>query len=150
MDKTTDNTSPFKGVEGSQTPPLRRTGGLWQTADSLEYILLKENAKNNRHNQTEAESVFWQIARCNGLGEKCRRQYVIGDFIVDFIFRKSMLIIELDGGYHNEIEQQQADALRQDWLEHQGYKVIRFTNEQVLFDTDKVIKTIKQHLQFPL
>ena len=118
----------------------------WMVADTMEYGLLKENAKANRNNMTEAESAFWSIAKGSGLGEKCRRQYIIGEYIVDFFFRKSMLIVELDGGYHLTEEQQKEDAIRQDWLEHMGYKVLRFTNEQILFDTDNVIVEIKSHL----
>ena len=64
-------------------------------------------------------------------------------YIVDFFFRQSMLIVEIDGGYHFTEEQQRKDTIRQDWLEHMGYKVLRFTNEEVLFDTDRVIENIK-------
>lgn len=119
----------------------------WQVADAFEYDVLKANARANRNNQTEAESAFWMIAKGSGLGEKCRRQYIIGQYIVDFFFRKSMLIVEFDGGYHFTEEQQQEDALRQDWLEHQGYTILRFTNEQILFDTDNSITEIKKHLK---
>ena len=115
----------------------------WMVADTMEYGLLKENAKANRNNMTEAESAFWSLAKGSGLGEKCRRQYIIGEYIVDFFFRKSMLIVELDGGYHFTEEQQKEDAIRQDWLEHKGYKVLRFTNEEVLFNTESVISKIK-------
>lgn len=65
----------------------------WQVANTIDYELLKQNAKANRNNMTEAESEFWSIAKCNGLGQTCRRQYIIGQYIVDFFFRKSMLII---------------------------------------------------------
>ena len=118
----------------------------WMVADTMEYGLLKENAKANRNNMTEAESAFWSLAKGSGLGEKCRRQYIIGEYIVDFFFRKSMLIVELDGGYHFTEEQQKEDTIRQDWLEHMGYKVLRFTNEQILFDTDRTLAEIKKHL----
>ena len=119
----------------------------WMVADTMEYRLLKENAKANRNNMTEAESAFWSLAKGSGLGEKCRRQYIIGEYIVDFFFRKSMLIVELDGGYHFTEEQQKEDAIRQDWLEHMGYKVLRFTNEEVLFNTENVISKIKFNLK---
>ena len=119
----------------------------WMVADTMEYGLLKENVKANRNNMTEAESAFWSLAKGSGLGEKCRRQYIIGEYIVDFFFRKSMLIVELDGGYHFTEEQQKEDAIRQDWLEHMGYKVLRFTNEQILFDTESVISKIKFNLK---
>ena len=118
----------------------------WMVADTMEYGLLKENAKANRNNMTEAESAFWSLAKGSGLGEKCRRQYIIGEYIVDFFFRKSMLIVELDGGYHFTEEQQKEDTIRQDWLEHMGYKVLRSTNEQILFDTDNVIVEIRDFL----
>lgn len=120
----------------------------WQVADPLDYELLKVNAKENRRNMTDAESIFWQMAKGSGLGEKCRRQYVIGDYIVDFFFRKSMLIVEIDGGYHTTKEQQLKDVERQDWLEHNDYRVLRFTNVQVLCDIDNVITKIKQHLRY--
>lgn len=119
----------------------------WMVADTTEYELLKENAKANSNNMTEAESAFWSLAKGSGLGEKCRRQYIIGEYIVDFFFRKSMLIVELDGGYHFTEEQQKEDAIRQDWLEHMGYKVLRFTNEEVLFNTENVISKIKFNLK---
>ena len=118
----------------------------WMVADTMEYGLLKENAKANRNNMTEAESAFWMLAKGSGLGEKCRRQYIIGEYIVDFFFRKSMLIVELDGGYHFTEEQQKEDAIRQDWLEHMGYRIIRFTNEEVLFNTEKMIERVKESL----
>ena len=119
----------------------------WMVADTMEYGLLKDNSKANRNNMTEAESAFWSLAKGSGLGEKCRRQYINGEYIVDFFFRKSMLIVELDGGYHFTEEQQKEDAIRQDWLEHMGYKVLRFTNEEVLFNTENVISKIKFNLK---
>ncbi|WP_288280360.1 endonuclease domain-containing protein [uncultured Prevotella sp.] len=118
----------------------------WMTADPTEYELLKENAKSNRKNMTEAESVFWSMVKGSALGQRCLRQHIIGDYIVDFLFRKSKLVVEIDGGYHFTDEQQEDDALRTDWLEHQGYKIIRFKNEQVLFDTNKVIEILKVSL----
>ena len=118
----------------------------WHTADILEYELLKQNAKANRSNMTEAESAFWQIAKSSGLGQKCRIQYIIGEYIADFFFRQSMTIVEIDGGYHTTKEQQEEDRIRQNWLEQKGYKILRFTNEQVLFDTDNTINEIIKHL----
>lgn len=119
------------------------------TGDPIEYELLKRNARKNRKKMTEAESVFWQIVKGKALGERCLRQHVIGDYIVDFLFRRSKIIIEIDGGYHFTEEQQENDAIRQKWLESQGYKILRFTNEQVLVDTDKTIDAIKEILDPP-
>ena len=121
----------------------------WQIADVLDYDILKANAQENRKKMTEAEFAFWQIAKSSGLGEKCRRQYILGDYIVDFFFRKSMLIIEIDGGYHDTEEQQEKDTIRQEWLEQNGYTVLRFTNDQILFDTENSVNIIKKHLKGP-
>jgi very-short-patch-repair endonuclease len=74
------------------------------------------------------------------------RQHIIGDYIVDFLFRKSKIIVEIDGGYHFTEEQQKKDALRTERLEGQGYKVIRFTNERILCDTDNVISELRKYL----
>ena len=114
----------------------------WMTADSMEYGLLKANAKSNRMNMTDAENVFWSLVKGNALGQRCLRQHIIGDYIVDFLFRKSKLIVEIDGGYHTKGEQQELDAIRTEWLEGQGYHVIRFSNEQVLFDTERVMERL--------
>ena len=119
---------------------------VWKTADPLEYGLLKENARNNRKNMTEAESLFWSLVKGGSLGQKCLRQHIIGDYIVDFLFRKSKVVVEIDGGYHFTEEQQKDDEIRTNWLEYQGYKVVRFTNEQVLCDTDSVINELKVSL----
>ena len=112
----------------------------------MTYELLKENARSNRKNMTVAESFFWSVVKKNALGERCLRQHIVGDYIVDFLFRRSKVIVEIDGVYHFTNEQQENDALRTDWLEHQGYKIVRFTNEQVLFDTNKIIEIIKVSL----
>ena len=119
----------------------------FKTAHPFNYEILKENAKENRKHQTEAEAALWEVLRANQLGEKFRRQHIIGDFIVDFVALNSKLIIEVDGAYHNDAEQMEADKLRSDFLNEAGFKVLRFTNEQVLQDTDNTIKEIKANLK---
>ena len=99
---------------------------------------------------TEAESLLWRYLRQEQLGVRFRRQHVIGDYIVDFICLKQRLIIEIDGGYHNGIVQQQEDRIRQNWLESMGYKVIRFTNEDVFYHIETVISTIKDNINLEL
>ncbi len=118
----------------------------WQVADTIEYELLKENAKMNRVHMTDAESAFWSVAKGCGLGSKCRRQYIIGNYIVDFFFREKMLVVEIDGEYHFTDEQKQEDFVRQQWLEQHGYHVLRFTNEEVLFNLEETIIKIKEYL----
>lgn len=121
-------------------------GSKWKTADPMEYELLKENSRSNRKNMTEAESVFWSLVKGGSLGQRCLRQHIIGDYIVDFLFRKSKVVVEIDGGYHFTEEQRTGDTIRTNWLEHQGDRVIRFTNEQVLFDANNVINELKVSL----
>ncbi|MBR1687959.1 MAG: endonuclease domain-containing protein [Prevotella sp.] len=118
----------------------------YQTADPILYGILKGYAKENRQHPTEAESVLWQCLKGRGLGVSFKRQHVIGEYIADFVCIASRLIIELDGGYHQLSEQQTSDEARQQWLESQGFAVIRFTNEEVMGDIEHVIETIEQHL----
>ena len=117
------------------------------TADSTQYDLLKENAKTNRKNPTEAESVMWDMLKGNNLGYHFRRQHIILDYIVDFICLEKGLVIELDGGYHNDPQQKAYDGYRTAHLQRLGYTELRFKNEELLFNPDDVIKKIKETLE---
>jgi ATP-dependent DNA helicase RecG len=119
----------------------------YQNANPLYYAQLKGRAKEMRSNPTEAEAVLRDCVRANSLGHKFLFQYIIGQFIVDFFCPDCKLIIEVDGGYHSRLEQQYDDELRTHMLEELGYRVIRFTNEQVLYDIDNVIQKINSYLQ---
>ena len=98
-------------------------------------------------NPTEAELLLWQHLREGVLGVKFFRQYVIADFIVDFVSLQARLIIEVDGAYHSEQEQQEHDQGRSARLERLGFKVIRFSNEDIFNSIDSVITIIKANLQ---
>ena len=74
------------------------------------------------------------------------KQYIIDKYIVDFVCRDSKLIIEVDGAYHSEPKQQEDDEKRTISLQSLGYRVIRFSNEDILFNIEGVIKTIKYNL----
>ena len=74
------------------------------------------------------------------------RQHVIGDYIVDFVSKQDGLIVEVDGGYHAELKQQEADVMREEKLERMGFQILRFTNEEVLFDTEHVLEQIEESL----
>lgn len=106
------------------------------------YSCLKEYARKNRDNPTEAESVLWASIKNKKLGVKFLRQFIIDQFIVDFICRECKLVIEVDGAYHSEPRQQIDDAQRTRILQSLGFRVIRFTNDEIIFDTDKVLHTI--------
>ncbi len=95
---------------------------------------------------TLAESVMWQLLRANVMGHKFLRQHIIGDYIVDFVCRDDGLIVEVDGAYHAELEQQKADEIRTRDLEAMGFRVIRFSNEEVLYDTESVVQEIENYI----
>lgn len=119
----------------------------YETADPMSYALLKDFAKRLRNNPTEAESIMWTLLRNKQLGAyKFRRQHIIGRFIPDFVCLKQHLIIEIDGGYHNLPEVQISDKKRTETLNKLGYRVLRFTNEEVICKTDSVLNKIKMEL----
>ena len=95
---------------------------------------------------TLAERTLWEELRNNKTGYKFRKQHPIGDYIADFICIEKRLVIEVDGGYHNSMEQQQDDETRTTDIEKMGYTVIRFTNEEVIDNTSNIIETIKKRL----
>ena len=117
----------------------------YQTAAS-NYSLLQEFALRNRNNPTEAERVLWHYLKSGKMGCHFRQQHVVIDYIPDFICLSKQLIIEIDGGYHLADEQPERDAERTEELTRQGFRVIRFTNEEVLGDIDNVLKTISNEL----
>jgi len=113
----------------------------------MNYPLLKDFARENRYHPTEAESILWDYLKGYSLNYPFRRQHIIGNFIADFACLPKKLVIEIDGGYHQLPNQQVSDAERTQWLEQQGFKVIRFTNEEVIGDVDSVISNIKEYLK---
>lgn len=117
----------------------------YKTASPDRYGLLKVFARENRKNATLAESVLWEHLREGVSGERFLGQHIIGDYIADFVSRHGGLIIEVDGGYHSEPRQQEDDELREEYLEKRGYHIIRFTNEEVLYNIDNVLETIEKY-----
>ena len=118
----------------------------YQTANPMVYELLKENAKYNRAHPTQAEAIMWQLLKGKQLGISFRRQQIIGEYIVDFVCLECKLVVEIDGGYHATLQQQENDMLRTQWLNNYGFNVIRFTNEEVINATETVIKRIKENI----
>ena len=102
-----------------------------------------EIARKLRNNLTEAEKKLWYYLRANNLGEKIRRQQPIGPYFVDFVCLKKYLIIEIDGGQHNESA---ADRIRDNFLTKEGFRVLRFWNNEVLENTEAVLEQIKKYL----
>ena len=104
-----------------------------------------EKARILRKEPTPAERKLWAALRGDQLnGVNFRRQHAIGNYIVDFCSLKHKLIIELDGSQHHD--QVEYDTLRTEYLQEQGWKVIRFWNSQVMNDMDGVIQVITSEL----
>ncbi|HKR04751.1 MAG TPA: methionine synthase [Bacteroidia bacterium] len=102
-------------------------------------------AKDMRHEPTQAENILWQELRNRKLGHKFRRQHPLDGFIPDFICLEKKLIIEVDGEIH--IEQKEYDEGRTYELNEIGYKIIRFTNDEVINKKDFVLNKIKDELK---
>ena len=100
-------------------------------------------AKKLRTNTTPHERILWRALKELPIeGSHFRRQAPIGPFVVDFFCPAKRLIIELDGGHHNEDEEAERDRARQDWLENEGYRVIRFWNSEITSDLTAVLERI--------
>ena len=119
----------------------------YETTDGSDYRLLLEHAKRMRNNPTEAEAILWNYFKGNELTVHFRQQHPICGYIPDFVCLRLKLIIEIDGGYHFEGEQPEQGKQRQSYLEDEGYTFIRFTNEQVLYDTEETIEVIKDYIE---
>jgi very-short-patch-repair endonuclease len=86
----------------------------------------RERARQLRRESTEAETFLWRQLRGRTFNElKFRRQFPVGNYIVDFVCLEKRLIIELDGGGHNEDAQRKYDAVRDEWLKTQGSSELR-------------------------
>ncbi len=127
-----------------------KTAQFWETANPMSYVLLKEYAKSFRNKPTEAEKMLWNVLSGKGLdGYKFRRQHIIGEYIADFVCLKKNLIVEVDGSIHQLPENIISDAERTKWLLAEGFQLIRFTNDQVLYHLDEVIDCISATLAAP-
>jgi len=103
-------------------------------------------ARDLRARQTEAESLLWYALRGRRLcGLKFRRQFPIEPFIADFACIEHRLVVEIDGGYHDDVYEQ--DQSRQQRIEAAGWQVIRFRNEEVLSDVEAVTVAIARQLR---
>ncbi|WP_029910816.1 endonuclease domain-containing protein [Pelobacter seleniigenes] len=103
--------------------------------------ILTKNARALRKDMTAAERKLWWLVRNRQIkDQRFRRQMVIGPYIVDFCCPAHKLIIEIDGGQHQE--NREKDKIRTRWLEEQGFQVLRFWNHQVLTSVETVVEAI--------
>ena len=111
-------------------------------------ILARDRARALRMAQTEVEDKLWQRLRNRQLGGvQFRRQCPVGPYITDFFCLEGGLVVELDGSQHGEEREREADKRRTEYLEHRGYSVLRFLNDEILTNIDGVLETIAQHLK---
>jgi len=104
---------------------------------------LKNRARELRSNQTDVEAKLWRCLRDRQVfGAKFRRQHPIGSYIVDFCCPTLRIIVELDGGQHGE----KVDTRRTAYLEAQGYRVMRFWNNEVIDGLEGVLEAILRAL----
>jgi very-short-patch-repair endonuclease len=102
-------------------------------------------ARRLRQEATPAERVLWEAMRGRRLdGLKFRRQYAIGPYILDFCCTEHRLVVELDGGVHDEPDRAAYDAGRTEDLAAYGYRVLRFRNDAVFDDLEAVLDAIRE------
>jgi len=114
-------------------------------AQTNAFILKNRLQKKLRRNMTDAEQALWKRLRgCQVKNYKFRRQHPFGDFILDFICLEAGLVVEVDGGQHNESAQ---DSARDQVLANAGLRVMRFWNNQVLNEIESVVEAIWLELE---
>ena len=107
---------------------------------------LTSRSRTLRHNSTDAERKLWTVLRNRQLEDlKFRKQVEIDGYVADFLCPEKRLIIEVDGGQHTP----ERDARRTAYLESQGFRIIRFWNNDVLQNIDGVWTTIEEALTTP-
>ena len=114
---------------------------MYQSKDQRDF------ARRLRNNMSDAEVCLWRSLKARQLkGFKFRRQAAIGSYIVDFVCFEERVIIEVDGSQHGEPENQLKDQKRTEWLNSQGFQVLRFWNHEVLEDTETVLELVLKAL----
>jgi isoleucyl-tRNA synthetase/very-short-patch-repair endonuclease len=138
---------------GKEVPPTvyggRLGGGLFRSHEfTTRDLQALKNARELRHNSTDAENKLWSALRGKKIdGHKFRRQHPIGNFITDFCCIEKKLVVELDGSQHNDEEFLKYDAARSAFLNDAGYTVIRFWNNQVFEHIESVVETVLSVLE---
>lgn len=129
-----------QGVSGAGARALPSVSA---SAKRLPSAQQTEHARDLRRDAADVEKLLWNRLRGEQLGMKFRRQEPILGFIADFVAHEARLIVELDGGQHNDAP---ADDRRTRMLEQAGFRVIRFWNTEVIENIDGVVERILAHL----
>jgi len=110
-------------------------------------VEIMKRATRLRKDQTEAEKIIWQSLRRRQIeGLRFRRQHPINNFVADFYCHEAKLVIEIDGGVHEDPEQKEKDLARQQIINDFGIKVLRFKNEEIVNDIESVIIKIQRSI----
>ena len=108
-------------------------------------VRLVSIARRLRRRQTDAERNLWARLKSKQIeGAKFRRQHPIGPYVVDFVCLEKKLVVEIDGGHHNEDEVSLKDNDRASWLVGEGYRVLRFWNNDVLNQMESVLEKTRE------
>jgi len=107
----------------------------------------KELRQKLRRNMTPEETKLWKYINYEQLGVKFRRQHSIGRYIVDFYCPKRKLVIEIDGNQHYTKEGLEYDKIREEYMASLRIKTLRFRNQEVIENIDKVLGKIKEYLK---
>ena len=127
-----------EGVSSMGLPMVDPEHPDWKVSDKL-----RANARALRRNSTDAERILWSELRAGRLnGVIFRRQVPIENYVADFICHAAKLVIELDGGQHFSDEGERADARRSAAIEAKGFKVLRFSNFDVMTNRAGVLEKI--------
>ena len=111
---------------------------------------LKELSRELRKNETSTEALLWESLRNRKLlGFKFRRQHQFGDYVADLYCREAQLVIECDGPAHEPNEQWCHDQNRDAYMIAQGLRVLRFTNQQIQDEIERVLEEIGKYLLSP-
>lgn len=104
---------------------------------------LRSHARGLRKNSTDAERILWSELRDHRLnGRSFRRQVPLGNYIADFVCHEAKLAIELDGGQHFSDDGEKADAVRTAMMEAKGFRILRFSNHDVMTNRPGVLEAI--------
>ena len=106
---------------------------------------MRARARRLRRDATDAERALWRRLRGKQLeGLKFRRQHAVGRFVLDFYCHECRLAVELDGGQHGEAAHRRRDDTRTAFLERKGVAVLRYSNLEVLQETEAVLEDLRR------
>ncbi len=109
-----------------------------------------QRAQDLRKQTTEAEELLWKKLRNRRFeGLKFRRQHPLNRFIVDFYCHEKLLVVEVDGGIHDDLEVKERDEGREEELKNFGLRIVRYRNEEVINDMNGVLDRLRAVIKLP-